>query len=223
MIINPYRYAAGGGGGIPVVESYQFSNNGDASTQDLTLVAPTGISANDFLVLIAMADTGYDFWTTTPSGWTKMAGYFGNIVCVSVFYKVASGSETDVTLDSEGTASADSLGWYIRVSGGASLNVEGGGTSGPSTSHVIGSVTTTVDNCLAFYALSFDRGTGEPFGISGTGWTKTDEGHNNTGFTGASGCWGTKEQATAGATGDATVTTTDSDGASHIQFAVAPA
>jgi hypothetical protein len=221
-LVNPYRFGGGGGGGAPAVESYQFSNNDDVAIQaNLTLVAPSGISANDFLVLFAMSDGPIPQFTTTPSGWTFLSEQVGNGVTLAVFYKIASGSETDVTLITAGTV--DFMGWYIRISNGTSIDVSGSSTGGASFTHAVGSVTTTVDDCLALYSLVFDGGDGEPFSVGGTGWTQTDEGHNGTTSTSVCGCWGTREMPTAGATGDATVTCAVSDGASWFQLAIAPA
>ena len=70
--------------------------------------------------------------------------------------------------------------------------------------------------------LGFDGGDGSPFSVSGTGWSESGDLANGTGA-GGGGCWGTKEQTTAGLTGDATVTSSTSDGSVFFQFAIAPA
>src|SRR5690606_32303621 len=84
-------------------------------------------------------------------------------------------------------------------------------------------VDTTVDDTMAFYVNCFDGGDGTPFSVSGSGWSKSDEITADLGDSGsASGSWGTKHQATAGATGTVAVNGNSSDGRSGFQFAVAP-
>ena len=160
---------------------------------------------------------------TTPAGWTNLINYAGNSAAVGIFYKIASGSEGDVTVT---VVHADHIAWYLRVSGvntTTPFNVTASPATGIGSSRAIPEVTTTVDSCLAFYLLSFDGGDGYPFSVSGTGWTESDDHQSSTGGSVSSGCWGTKEQATAGLTGDATVSCSASDGQAYLQFAVAPA
>ena len=220
MIINPYRYAGGGGGGVPVVDD--FTAKTQTTGTDIVLTAPTGIAAGKLLFAMLTADAGFDIYTTTPSGWTKLIGYGANSTTFAVFYKVATGSESDVTFTS--TSSGEKIGWYLVISGNNAtpIDVSGTSTNGSSFTHAITEVTTTVDNCLVIYVLSFDGNDGNPFSVSGTGWSESDEQSAGTGA-GTDACWGTKEQATAGLTGNATVGSSGSDGSAHAQIAIAPA
>jgi hypothetical protein len=71
--------------------------------------------------------------------------------------------------------------------------------------------------------LSFDGADGDPFSVSGTGWSEQGEQGPGTDLGHSSGAWGTKSQATAGATGNATVGCSTSDGAAYFQLAINPA
>ena len=221
-IINPYRYAAaGGGGGVPVVEAWAASNTGGTSGTLLNLTAPSGITSGELLVAICGGDANLNSWVT-PTDWTQELFSGNNSANVVVFWKISDGGETDLAITY--STGADLLGWYIRISGENStpIDVSGIGT-GASSTHVIAEVTTTVADCLVLYGLVFDGGDGVPFSVAGTGWTETDEQTSGTAFDKCCGCFGTKEQATAGVTGDATVTSNVSDGASYFQLAIAPA
>ena len=222
MIINPYRYAAGGGGGIPVVEA--FSAVTSTTTTSITATDPGGITSGELLMLLMTSDTAIDPYTTTPSGWTLLQSFVNsNSAAYGIFYKIASGSEGDVTVT---VGSADHIVWYLRVSGANTttpINVLGSSNAGAGTNSTALSVDTTTDNCLAFYLNSFDGGDGYPFSISGTGWTETDEQQVSTSGSANSGSWGNKDQETAGATGNVTITASTSDGQSTVQFAIAPA
>ena len=223
MIINPYRYAAGGGGGV-VVEA--FSAATIAANANITATDPGGIQANELLILLCSSEGNLDPYTTTPAGWTKLLGFGAGGTSIGVFYKIATGSEGDVTVTI--SSSLGQIAWYLRISGvdtSTPISVAGtaAGQGNIGATAVIPEVTTTVDNCLAFYHLGFDGGDGYPFSVAGTGWTESDEQQSQTGAGGCSSCWGTKEQATAGLTGDATVTASSGDGMSYVQFAIAPA
>lgn len=168
-----------------------------------------------------------DGWLT-KTGWTKEFSYANSTgdASLAIYWREADGTEgatEDVENDS---TNWESYGWYLRISGADTttpFHQKGSGSfSSPSTSHAIPGVTTTIADCLAFYLLGFDGGDGAPFSVSGTGWAEVDEEQSGTGGADASGCFGTKDQASAGATGTATVTSSASDGAVYVQFAIAP-
>ena len=171
-----------------------------------------------------MTDNTTPQWNT-PAGWTDEGlGLGGNGANFTIFTKVSDGTETDVTVTL--SVASDLLGWYLRISGADTttpINISATETSLPSLSFATPTVTSTVDGCLAIYGLSFDGGDGYPFSVSGTGWAQTAELQAGSAGSQSSGCWGEKEQTTAGATGDATVTSSISDGATYFQLAIAPA
>ena len=107
MIINPHRYATGGGGGI-TVEAYGSTNSGGSVTNQI-FTAPSGITSGEILVLIVVSNAS----RTAPSGWTSLHSFNGSGVSQSVFWKLSDGTETDVTV----TGSGYFCGWYCRISG----------------------------------------------------------------------------------------------------------
>jgi len=220
-IINPYRYAAaGGGGGVPVVEDFT-GNIQDASNAIITLTAPAGITSGELLVLMVGSDNSSAIWPIITD-WTRLINITGGNTTIGFYYKIATGSETDVDVNG---ATVDKIGWYLRISGvNTTTPIDNSGTgTGANSVHAIPSINTTQDNCLALYCLSFDGGDGYPFSVAGAGWSQSDELRVNEFGNTSSGCFGTKEQASTGATGDATVTCSVSDGATYFQVSIAPA
>lgn len=193
---------------------------------------PTGLSIGDVCIVIvgndytASADAQWDNSTLKPTGFTLIAtNGNGTTSChVAAFYRVIDGSES-WPISVPARDSEDFWGFAIRVTGVDTANpLDGVGsalmqTTG-ATSHVIPGFNTTNNDCLAFYALSFDGGDGDPFSVSGTGWSESAEAEAGTGAGNCGGCWGTKSQPTAGATGDATVTSNVSDQSTARQWAL---
>ena len=221
MIINPSRYAAGGGGGI-AVEAYASTNsNGSTSTQ--IFAAPSGITSGELLILIVGSFTTA---TTPPTGWTLLTSVAGGGTGVTVYYKVSDGTETDVTITATNFASIY-YGWYFRISGADTttpVDVIGSSWTNSSTQGQALSATTTTDGCLVFFIAGFDGADGGSFGfVSGTDWSIESEELVTTGSNSVSGCFGYKVLATAGASGNVVVSKSISDGWSNRQFAIAPA
>lgn len=217
-LLNPHRFVtAAGGGGIPVVESYNTATV--INNTDITVSKPSGSSTNDLFV-IAVA-SGTQNGSGPPSGWTDIDGGTSRGCALDMFYKVVTGSEgSSETITS--TLGDDKVAWYIHISGNDAttpIDVEGSmGNSTPGTTHSVTGATTTQDDCLALYFLGLDQdGT---FSVSGTGWSQTDQLLEST--NGVSACWGEQDMATAGATGTATVTSSIADGSNWKQFAIAP-
>jgi hypothetical protein len=212
----------------PTVQGFQASNGGTATSTNLVLAAPTGITAGELLLLIVSDD-----YATTVSphfnavtGWTKLgeSGSTTPDAYIGVYWRIATGTEGTVTVTS--TTAAYWMGWYIRISGAnttAPINTQNFAisTAAGVNPHVIPQITTTVDNCLAIYGMSFDGGDGAPFSVTSP-WTESAEQTNGAATTYNSGCWGTKVQATAGATGTASVTCALIDGAAYFQLAIRP-
>ena len=217
---------------IPVVETFTFKDHPAGSPRtSITLTKPTGVVSGDLLVLFCLSDDNGadDAFQDTKSGWTVMlqTGDGSSSAKLAIYYRISDGTEAStetVTMDAED----DVIGWYLRISGvdqTTPINVQNEGASTTNSSNrAISGVTTTVDDCLAFYVLVFDGADGFPFSVSGTGWTETQEGETPLGDgTDVSGCWGNKDMATQGATGTATVSMSASDGHAFCQFAIAPA
>lgn len=216
---------------IPVVQS-GFTSNTAVPGSSLSLSKPTGLVAGDLCVVIVGndysggTDAQWDNTTNKPTGFTLIFenGNGPSASHLGAFYRVIDGGES-WPISVPALNSEDFWGYAIRVTGvdtASPLNATGTalnqGTD--TTSHVIPAVTTVNDDCLCFYALAFDGGDGDPFSVSGTGWTEQAEIEAGTGAGNASGCWGTKDQAAAGSAGTATVTSTASDTSTSRQFAI---
>jgi hypothetical protein len=218
-----------GGTSAPVVEGFQATNGGSATSTNLVLDAPAGITPGELLLLIVGNDdnTATAQFGTTPAGWNYIGEGGDNSADahIGAFWRIADGTEgPTVTVVAQ---SADNWwGWYIRISGADTttpINVNNFAQStGNAGTHNIPQVTTTVDDCLAIYGLAFDGADGYPFSVAAP-WTEQDEQQAGTSNTEASGCWGTQDIPTAGGTGIAAVTASVSDGAAYFQLAIQPA
>lgn len=224
MIIDPHRFVvAGGGGSTPVIESGFDAVSDSAHQTYMTMTLPTSTASGD-LLLLGGGESNTTVWDT-PSGFTVLNTSQLEACGLNYYYRVADGTETS-TIQLGRAGGSKKYGWYIRITGNNSTPIHinnSVSTSSSGTSHAIPGITTTVDNCLALYFLAFDGGDGDPFSVSGTGWTEEDELESGTAGSNAGGCWGSKDQASSGATGTATVTSDQSDGAQYFQVTIAPA
>lgn len=213
----------------PVIESTAQNDSGGITATTLAINVPVGTVDDNLLLVVGGSDDNTaaspDEWLD-ETGWTKpiMIGDTTVDAKLVMYWRVASSEPASYTFDH---GSSDELwGIMFRISGVNTANpinivgvatLDGGGTNRDALS-----IITTVDDCLAFYAVAFDGGDGTPFGEP-TGWTEHSEHNSGTGSTDACGVVGTKTQATAGATGTASISSAASDGSVAIQFAVEPA
>jgi len=211
---------------IPVVEGFAVSSDA-SSVSSLVVAKATGVVAGEILLMLVInerADVTTDTYNV-PTGWTKLVALVStssSLDCSGMWYwREASGDTGDDAPTVTWTGGARCIGWYIRVSGAdvtTPINIAGVFAADIGTEIIVPSITTDAANCLAFYGVTFDGGDGAPFSVAGTGWTESAEA--TTGGR-SSGCWGTKEQAAAAATGTATVTIGGvSDGLIGVQFAI---
>ena len=173
----------------PVIESWTVSEGNEAVTS-IDIDKPSGVQSGDLLVLITLNDKRSDtnaFNTTGTTGFTFEHFFGGNDSATQGGYwsRVADGTEGS-TVTVNVTETLDVIGWYLRISGADTddpFDVLGANYQGINlSSFPITSATTTVDDCLGLYALSFDGGNGDPFSVSGgngTGWTEIDEAESN--------------------------------------------
>lgn len=208
------------------VAEFQATSGGSTAASSIELVAPSGITAGELLLIIVGNEdsTNTQQFTDNVSGWT-LIGESGNLTAaahIAAYYRVATGGEGNVTVTAQ--SSDNIFGWYMRISGADTTSPIGVNnftqSTGNADPHIIPEITTTTANNLVIYGLSFDGGDGDPFAVSGDGWVEQDEQEAGTGTTNGSGTWGTKTQATAGATGNATIDTNVSDGAAYFQLAI---
>ena len=211
---------------VPVVESNQITQQ--ASGTSMALTEPSGLVADDVAIIIMVSDANNPSLPvhTAPTGETFTAidegGDTTSDSVVSAWYRVWTGSEGTVTVNYN--VDGECIAWMIRVSGCDTSDVLNGSStpgSDNSASHAVGGFNTDQDDTLAFYCISGDGGDMTPYSVSGTGWSEGAEGAEG-GAAGVSGSWGTKDMASQGATGTATVSTNASfaDGAAWFQFAL---
>ena len=217
----------------PVVDNFGHSSQISNATS-IDIAKPTGVVNGDLLIILVANDAGlstaqWDNSTLKPTGFTfiNTAGSANEDAHVGAFWKIATGSDEGDPINVPSATSAVLEGWWLRVTGAhasAPLDVTGVDVeSGAAVSSLaITEVTTTVNDCLAFYWVVSDGGDTGPHSVSGTGWTETAEDLQGVSG-GLAASWGTKGQASAGLTGDATVTFSATDGASGFQFGIAPA
>jgi hypothetical protein len=211
---------------VPVLEAQTWSA---ATTSTFVMTAPAGIQANELLVLLVGNDgnTTITMWSqaNAPDGWTYYGevGDAGSDSFAGIFYKVATGSETDVTVISNG--SWMNGGWYCRISGADVGATFLDAYSGEIRTSVIAAptftgVTTTVNDCLILANCGYDGADGA-IGVT-SGATQIDVQTYTSGTEGAgiSRCIATQEQATAGLAADVSYSAASAEGWSHQLLAI---
>lgn len=216
---------------IPVVAEISTPSLAD-TTDNIDINYPSTISAGDVLICYVASDQStatqqWDGATYFPSGFTFIneSGSADSDCHCAAFYKVATGSETGTeNVTSAGTANGI-IGFMVRltdVDTADLLNVVGAdyNSTADDTDHVIGGATTDEADCLAFVVYALDGGNGQPFSLSGS-WTQQED-HTSTlsDFSEVSGGLGTLGVASAGAYGDVTVTSSQSNGMTGFTFAI---
>ncbi len=212
----------------PVIASWTTNDSGASTTTALTLTKPGSVAVGDLLLLLVGSDdaSASPNWNTV-AGWTRFVSANDNVADADLacYWRIADGSE-DATIEITAGSADERYGWYLRVTGAhASSPIHVVGTpqaTGSANPHVVDEIETTVADCLAFYVLAWDGGDVGSFAVAGAGWAEVDEVITATASGDAAGCWGTKDMGVAGWTGDATVTTGNSDGATRVQFAISP-
>ena len=214
---------------VPVVESFT-SGTSLSSGAVVTVAKPAGLATGDLCLVFASADTttaGASYVDKT--GWTRVKdfGAGGTIDDgLAIFWRIADGTEGATEGFTENGTGHDLWAYWIRVSGvdtTTPFHVFGAETLIALSPAEIASATTTIADCLAFYVLTFDGGDQTSFSVAGAGWSESSEINAGTGASNNSGCWGTKNMASAGATGPATISVvTNNDSSASIIFAIAP-
>lgn len=209
------------GGGTPVIEAIQRTTSGGGAS--ITATAPAGITAGDILFIIVHNDSNQSgpMWdaTSDPAGWTFIAtvGNSTTDVHCGGFWKVADGTESDVTINAlvSPNFSSGQIAWYGRISGVSTLNKsDTGNTLG--TSHIVAPAVSTVDGCIIFTAIFGD--TASFTTSSGTGWTEED----SVNLANTWGVIGSYQETTAAEAGNFTANRSGNDRAVHISLAFEP-
>jgi hypothetical protein len=213
---------------VPVVKTWE-TNESSVKTASIDLSRPFDVAIGELLwIFVRTGDNNgaetFTGVTDTPS-WTKLVagGDQNTDDKFVIYYRIADGTEEATVTVGWSGGSFESVGWYLRVSGvntASPINQTGSVVLSPAgTSHEITGVTTDAADCLAFYLFGIEVGGTDVYSVAGAGWSETTE-NTSGGVSAISGSWGTKQQASAGATGTATITSTLSDGGTGVQFAV---
>ena len=212
---------------VPVIEEISFTDGGANEIDFLLLARPLNIHVNDLLVLIICSDSNeVGTFFNAIENFTKL-GESGDQLCdshIAVYYKVADGTEIEVNATS--VSSANMLGWYIRIHGVDTADIIEAQNFDVSVAvgdnpHEIPSITTTKNNCLVLYGISFDGGDCYPTSVL-TPFIELSDRVN----TGArlpeyvSGAFGYQNLFCLGSSEDCLVYAEETDGASYFQFAV---
>jgi hypothetical protein len=216
---------------VPVVES-GWTTATAVPANNITLNKPAGVNVNDLLLIFVGNDAvnlpaQWSGATLAAAGFTLISEQGNNTTDshVAAFYKVADGTEAS-SVNIVAANSANYWGYYIRVSGVNPANpFDQVGTAylgGNVTAKALPSITTTINNELAFYVMAADGGDQFPFSVTAP-WVESAEIQAGTLATNASGVWGTQDMVTLGAAGNANITSTIANGAAGFLFALNPA
>ncbi len=212
---------------VPVIEGWEKASGGLTGTPG-PVDKPTGVATGDLLVFIAHNDSTSSIpqFSDNKTGWNFIfnSGDGHSDSHVGVWWRIADGTE-GANESCTSDADQDWVLFYIRISGTVSspIHKQAANHDTSGTSHAIGGVTTTIDDCLVLYALSSDGADMMPFSVAGTGWVQKDEETVSPGASSAVGAtWGARDLATAGASGTATVSGDVSDGTAWFQIALEP-
>ena len=225
----PFSPRVTGGGSNPVVESWELTEStAHAITMDIT--RPSGVAADDLLLLLLVmeATTGTaPQWADDLTGFTYIGedGDSLSDVYAGMYRRIATGDSNDPDpVQPTWRSLGDYFGYYVRISGANTTTPVADwscqNTTTSSTSHAAPSVTASTDASLAVYLLGFDGDDGDPFGQP-SGWTEVDEANCSGGTSGCGGVWGWQNVDT-GATGDATISSSVSDGSATCQIVINP-
>jgi hypothetical protein len=188
------------------------------------MTKPSGVVAGDFLVIVVgnRGTVGTSQFSDDVTGWAQLSEQQaltgGVYIDHSIYTRRADGTEGSTTTITSTSANKYN-GHYLRISGTRGIDVSAHQSENGGTTHTCPSITTTEDDCLAIY-YCFHKGTnGAPLSTP-SGWVEQDEDGN--GSLGTQVSFGTKTQASAGATGDANVVAAVSNSACYFQLAVEP-
>lgn len=223
---------------VPVIESWQ-SAQATSFPSSITITKPSGVVAGDLLLICLSDDYNadglfqYDDSTNKPSGFSLVtrwnAGTAPDQTNGAIFSKVADGGEgSTFNVPCRSTNHYGIVGWCLRISGhgetAGSAHKIGTYSSVSSTAFNITGVTTTVDDCLCLYLHATAGGDQAPYSVAGP-WTELDEQSTTATASSASGSIGSRSLATAGASGNAAITSTSAptNYNNGIQIALQPA
>jgi len=220
-----------GSNSIPIIESYTSKTNGLSALTSIVIDRPTGVEANDLMLIMVMAENDTSGATpqfTMQPDWTYLdeSGNATQAVRTAVFYKISDSTEDATDTVTINMGNANSVGFWLRVSNvntSDPINTSNFTlSSGNALSHIIPELTTDADNCLSIAGLAFDGADYLGTLTNGYAWrTNQDTISANYGLAvGITGIWGSRDITSAGVTTDDTVSVGSSDGAAYFMIAL---
>ncbi len=194
-----------------------------SGNQSTTIDTPPSTNAGDLLIAVLVTD-GNDT-ILPPAGWNEVSlGVSSNRVAVGVWWKLA-GSSEPASSTFTWTDFEQSYGWIMRFTGHDAANPidVSADNSGSSSSPVSPAITTSIDNAMILRIGGFDDDdiTLGDTGLSGHQTVVMDESKNGNGT--LSGGAGHTAQATAGDSGTANFSLTNSEEWWTVTLGIAPA
>jgi len=212
--------------GAPFLQATSTFTSTSATITSFDIPKPTGTAVGDVLVAV-IGFTPNTVTITTPSGWSYVRDDAGAANCrMYLFTRVVDGSE-GATISFATSAACAGISTMFRIAGANTttpINVSGA-TVTNATDPVAPSITTTTANCLIVCACVQANLTNADYTAPANYTEQSDL--NGNGALGAlqnTGCTDTRILAAAGATGTATMDSTQltSGACVALHFAVAP-
>lgn len=211
---------------IPAGPSVRDDDYVAADSGSCVVPIPSGTQAGDLLILVGRRYAGAP---STPSGWTYLGGGKDGSGWSFIFYKTATGSDTDPDLGSSMTyfhcaivavANADTSNApsYIVEDG---YDSSGTTVSSPNNAAYSDQVPVSADDSLVLWCASSNSGAGA-LGFVTDGSDRGDEVHNVNPASGQALCIFGEEGVSSGWVGPATITK-DTTGGNEFGFAVSVA
>jgi len=217
---------------VPVIESQTTDTTGGTeSTSTLNFTSPSGLAANDLILVVAVSEnSNTDDWNAV-TGYTRIsAGDQANDVQPTMYWRIATGDSNDGFsggLDVTQSVAGYGVGWCLRISGTDTttpIHKEGTVSTDSWVSADTNSVTTTIDDCLVFSVMGLDGSDNNIVKASGSYSTVTG-GRLEDPTADAAGVEAMLNYiavATAGASGNCSYTWDTTDGYVGFQIAIAP-
>jgi len=141
--------------------SYVAAGAIEANSSAITLGVPSGYAAGDLLLIVTLTATSEAM--STPSGWESYGSCNGT-GCVSIFWRVATASESSVTLSDSGSCNMGVMLCFRGVNITTPINGTNIGLdySNYNTSQSLPEITTTVPGCLILQITNTAQATPTP-------------------------------------------------------------
>lgn len=204
-----------------------------SGTGALSVPPPGSLAADDLLLLVVESANEA---IATPTGYTQVAnspqstgtGAAAGGVRLAVFYKVTTGSESNVTVADTGNHTTAQIHAFRGVDPTTPIHQTAGAVDAAATTALSApAVTTTLTNCLIVNAIGLDKDAADSdtlSSVANAALSDVTEQHDQTVASGVGGGIAviTGGKATAGSTGNTTATGDSSTTHAYITIALAP-